>query len=264
MRFYHILSIRNSSLLHINNIGCSDNPSNNRFGPGKRDIWLIHYVTKGKGYFNENPVVAGQGFLINRGQLEKYYPDTQAPWEFLWVTSDDDRMKMLFEKYPIDPKTQIFNYNHISVIKNAMAYIKSHHQTILTDEEILEMFLHIFNQHHHAVEKRTSNADIYLNFSVQYIKNHIHAEIKINDLANTIGISSTYLLEIFKNKLGVSPKQYLNNLRLTTAKKMLSETDMSVTQIARSVGYDDVLTFSRFFKSHEKQAPSTYRNIQKN
>lgn len=260
MEFSHIMSKGSTPmLLNINNIGCSADPENNRFGPGKRDIWLIHYVTKGKGYFNGNPVKAGQGFLIYRGQTEVYYPDETNPWEFLWITFDDDNAKSFFDAYNIDKKTQIFDYDFIFVINNIMHYIRANHNKILSCEEILEIFLHIFNYHTNIDTEKTSHADRYVNFSVNYIKNHLHNRLKIKEIADIVGVSSTYLLCIFKDKLGVSPKQYISNLKLHTAKKFLTESNLSITEISNSVGFNDVLVFSRFFSSKEGVAPTEYR-----
>ena len=201
---------------------------------------------------------AGEGFLINRGQKEIYFPDKDDPWEFLWITSNDDTMRSFFEKYPINPDTQIFNYKHISTIENIMSYIQSHHNEILSSEQILEMFLHIFNSHI-ITKERVTNADEYYAFAIQYIDTRLHTPIKIKALADAIGISTTYLLELFKERIGISPKQYINRQRINMSKIMLRTTEFSITEIARSVGYDDVLSFSRFFSKEAHISPSDYR-----
>jgi transcriptional regulator GlxA family with amidase domain len=63
-----------------------------------------------------------------------------------------------------------------------------------------------------------------------------------------------------KEKLGVSPKQYIDEVRIDKAKRLLKETSLSITQIASSVGFPDVLSFSKFFSSKAKQSPTHYRN----
>lgn len=261
MDFQHITSVGRVPAVQISNIGCSADPKNNRFGPGKRDIWLIHYVTEGKGFFNGQPVTAGQGFLIYRGQSEYYYPDERNPWEFLWITLDDDNAKVFFEQYNIDKKTQIFNYDYVFFIKNIMHYIRNNNKRNLRPEEMLEIFLRIFNHQNKVDVKADSNADEYMNFALSYIRTHLHTQIKIREIADRIGISSTYLLCIFKNKLGVSPKQYISNLKLHISKKFLKESSLSITEISNSVGFCDVLTFSRFFSSKEGISPTGYRRL---
>ena len=79
MGLYHILSNSGTKLLALDNIGYSTDTTINRFGPGRRNLYLIHYVVEGKGVFNGSHLKAGQGFLIRPGQLENYYPDSEHP-----------------------------------------------------------------------------------------------------------------------------------------------------------------------------------------
>ena len=256
---YHVVAEANLPVLRVSNVGWSADPQNNRFGPGKRNIWLIHYVTRGRGYFNGNPVSAGQGFLIYRGQTECYYPDNENPWEFLWITLDDDNAKLFFEQYDVIGSTQIFNYDFPHIIKNIMHFISQNHQRILKNEEILELFLHIFNHHKRLGGEVKANEEKYVSFAVNYIKTHLHTRLRVCELASILGISQSYLLSIFRESLGVSPKQYISELKLHTAKKLLSETRLSITEISNSVGFDDVLSFSRFFSREVGMSPTSYR-----
>ena len=140
-----------------------------------------------------------------------------------------------------------------------MQYLRANHQRIMTCEEILEIFLHIFNHHDKRSGVKNSNADRWIDFSVNYINTHLHTQIKIKEIADLVGVSSTYLLHIFKIKFGLSPKQYISRLKLHTAKKLLTETSLSITEVSNSVGFQDVLTFSRFFSSKEGISPTGYR-----
>ncbi len=260
----HVFCIEQGPLPRINNIGCSADPANNRFGPGTRNIYLIHYVFGGKGYYNGHPVVSGQGFLIHQGQLEEYHPDKNDPWEFLWVTSDDAVIGRLFGQYNADPKILIFDYGDTSVVKSMARFIRNNHNRMMTAPEILECFLRIFNSHIHSAESSLSNADMYFTFSVNYIKSNFHRPLAVKELLAALGISYTYLLKIFKERTGLSPKGYISELRMLHAKKLLNETNATVTQIANSVGYADVMTFSRFFTSREKLSPTQYRACARN
>lgn len=87
---------------------------------------------------------------------------------------------------------------------------------------------------------------------VNYINNEYHREIKLNDLAEMIYLSPVYFCSIFKEKYGVSPIQYLQNIRLEKAKKLLCNTNESITKIAEKVGFQSVHYFSRFFKKPRK------------
>ena len=61
---YEIFSDGSASLLKLNSMGVSGDVNVTKFGPARRDLYIIHYVTKGKGYYNGNEVNEGEGFLI--------------------------------------------------------------------------------------------------------------------------------------------------------------------------------------------------------
>ncbi len=97
MGLYHIISNAGTNLPALDNIGYSTDSKINRFGPGRRNLYLIHYVVEGEGFFNGNHLKADQGFLIKPGQLEYYYPSSEHPWTNLWITSRDPAMEELFD-----------------------------------------------------------------------------------------------------------------------------------------------------------------------
>ena len=94
---------------------------------------------------------------------------------------------------------------------------------------------------------------------MQYIHLNYQSAITVGELTELLGISQPYLFRIFKSVTGKSPKAYLGDYRLLQAKKLLTETDLSITEVAASVGYSDVLAFSKFFRSRQGISPQHYR-----
>ena len=81
----------------------------------------------------------------------------------------------------------------------------------------------------------------------------------MTSVADALGISDRYLYNLFIRHEGISPKQYINDLRIRSAKALLRDTEYSVTEIGESVGFGDVLTFSRFFSKFAGISPTAYR-----
>lgn len=254
--FFHIISTEDSKLLKIENIGFSGDPKNNRFGPGKRNLYLIHYVFSGKGYFNGNCVNSGQGFLIRPNTYEYYYPDAKDPWKFLWFTSTDPAMEEIFAHLNAAEKSQIFNYDYISVVRSLTKQIKQNHNKNYCASKILEIFLNLFNQH--KLIAKNKNADIYFQYAENYIKANAHRTVRVSELVGILGITQPYLYKIFERNCGLSPKQYIDNYKVNIAKKMLSESSVTVSEIGRSLGFEDPLVFSRFFKRNVGISPSKF------
>jgi transcriptional regulator GlxA family with amidase domain len=90
---------------------------------------------------------------------------------------------------------------------------------------------------------------------------HAHPERKwtVNDLASSASVSRSLLDERFRRVLGRPPIRYLTDWRLHLARGLLANTQLTVAQIARRVGYDSVEAFSRAFKRAYGRAPSASR-----
>ena len=261
---YQIFSSSDSEILSINSMGYSKNPEIARFGPGRRNQYIIHYVISGKGFFNSQPVAAGQGFLITPGMNEHYYPDRREPWAFLWIISEDSRMKSFFEGYGSNPKTNIFEYSNIQVINSIRDYIITNNNSICTAAEMLEIFLHIFNRQYkgglnnirQACEKAS---DMYFNFAAGYIKSNLSRPLSVGEITEILGITQPYLYNIFTEKCGISPKRYISTCKFNEAKRLLTETALKTYEISNSIGYENVLDFYKFFKKMSGYTPARYR-----
>ena len=257
---YQLISSDYIKVPQIISIGYSADPLVTRYGPAKRNQFIIHYVISGKGYFNGSIVLAGEGFIITPGAYEEYYPDKDDPWEFIWVISEDPSMQTILNYHRSDSQTQIFKFYDLPQLKLIADKLIAIKRSMTPNLNIAEMFLHIFNN---CIVKtptqNISNERVYLEYSINYIKSNTNNPISVTSLCSNLGISQPYLYKIFIKNLGVSPKQYITNFKLTQAKQMLCETDLSISQIAISLGFCDVLTFSKFFKQKTGISPTAFR-----
>ena len=95
---------------------------------------------------------------------------------------------------------------------------------------------------------------------VDYLDRHYNEKISLDQIAQNMYLSPFYISRIFKNEVGDTPINYLINLRMEKARKLLLEKqDCSIQEIAQCVGYDDAYHFSKLFKKHYGNSPSQYR-----
>ncbi len=93
-----------------------------------------------------------------------------------------------------------------------------------------------------------------------YINNNIgNSELSNESIAKEMGISEVYLRKLFKEKLNITPKQYILLMRLEQAKQSLSQTGESITDIAEKCGFSNVYHFCRMFKERTGYTPLNYR-----
>ncbi|MEC0090025.1 helix-turn-helix domain-containing protein [Paenibacillus macquariensis] len=91
------------------------------------------------------------------------------------------------------------------------------------------------------------------------MRDRIDQRIDYNELAEAFALNSRYISQIFKLNTGYSLKESITRLRLERAVTLLTETPLSVSEIADTLGFTDIYHFSKLFKVHNNVAPSAYR-----
>lgn len=95
---------------------------------------------------------------------------------------------------------------------------------------------------------------------VQYIaREYANSELTVQTVAHEVGVLPAKITGILQEKRNCSYKQYLNAIRLEEAKRLLLETDRTITEIAYKVGYRSVTHFNRIFKETMGESPSSFR-----
>ena len=87
-------------------------------------------------------------------------------------------------------------------------------------------------------------------------------EISIGEIAARLQVARSTLFRQFQKKYAISPMQYLTNLRLEQAKKILLQTRLSVKEIAAAVGFRGAHFFCRIFNGYVGRAPGAWRRAQ--
>lgn len=99
---------------------------------------------------------------------------------------------------------------------------------------------------------------------IAYLNKNYNFDVRNETLAELCHISKSRFLALFKRYTGTSPQAYIAQLRIETARHILKHTDLSVKEVAETVGYSDPLYFSRVFKKHTGISPKSYKLASKN
>lgn len=95
----------------------------------------------------------------------------------------------------------------------------------------------------------------------QYVIEHFPEQISLEDVADSVFLSPSYFSVVFKQEAGVTFGDYLAEVRIKAAKRYLAETNHTVVEVSRMVGYTDPKYFSRIFKKAVGLKPKEYRQI---
>ena len=107
------------------------------------------------------------------------------------------------------------------------------------------------------LEIKTTNNTI-LNKAITFMDRNFEHNITIEDLSKITNLSKNYFISYFKKEMNLSPMQYLNNIRLENAKKMLRANKLSITTISAQCGFNSPSYFAKIFKNRFHISPKDY------
>ena len=96
-----------------------------------------------------------------------------------------------------------------------------------------------------------------------YVGEHYAASISREEISAALKVSPNYLSRVFWRDTGMTPWQYLNHYRVVQAQKLLLSSELSVTEVAQHVGFNDPAYFVRVFHKETGKAPLQYRKSAK-
>lgn len=97
--------------------------------------------------------------------------------------------------------------------------------------------------------------------AAEYLATHPHEPFDLARLAAHCGLSASRLSHLFKAELGTTPQRYSEDVRLTIARQLVTQTTLPIGAIAAEVGFTDPLYFSRRFRQKHQQPPSALRSV---
>lgn len=92
-----------------------------------------------------------------------------------------------------------------------------------------------------------------------YVEQNFHRPISIQEIADEVGFSQSHFMRYFKQLVGITWVDYLNNYRLEKSVNLLHQTDKNILSIALDCGFGNLSYFNRLFKRKYDKTPSQYR-----
>ena len=127
------------------------------------------------------------------------------------------------------------------------------HENLLLQQILCELLTILF-------EKETSSNPLRIRQVLEYIHENLYREITLEELYSQSGLQKTAFIQLFRQVTGTTPLQYIIRQRLENARELLTESNLSVSQIAEQCGFSDPFYFSRCFSKHYGHSPREYRS----
>lgn len=253
--------------------GSMDCKPGHEHGPALRDHYLIHYIHHGKGIFETEGkthfLSKHNGFLVSPGVRFYYMADEEEPWQYSWVAFKGERVEHFLQSAGLSRQNPVFRYDLDEQLTDCLTQINitkknssAGVQVKLTGLIYIFLSLLISSAQREVTLSRPAGAnkkELYVDQALDFIYKNYSRNIKIQDIARHLNIDRRYLSSLFNRQLGSTPHDMLIHFRMRKACELMTDRSLSVSDIARSVGYGDPLQFSKIFKKHQNMSPTKFR-----
>lgn len=234
---------------------------------------IFQYTLSGNGIYEINGISytlqEGTAFIAQIPSCHSYYlPTNNEKWEFMFFTLYGDYVskewKMLQEMFgcvfTLKKDSDIIQYLSDTYLQATNNEINDGYQTSCIAYEFL-MKLTQSLAYPVANELTLNNK---LDESIIFIKNNLHNNLNLDDIAQSIQMSKYHYIHTFTKYKGISPWNYVTKLRIEHSIKLLLTTKESLEVISTQVGYSNANYFNKVFCKYVGLAPGKLRKVYHN
>ncbi|MBK1875442.1 helix-turn-helix domain-containing protein [Pelagicoccus mobilis] len=230
--------------------------------------YQVIYITRGEGSFwsqvsGEQAIKAGSLFLLFPGVRHRYQPNPQTGWDEHWIGFIGDHAERLMNEFfnPQEPVIQVGMNSDLRALFATICDLTEHEGfgfrriiaakaiEILARVQTLSQGESLRSPHNEKMIRQTCCL----------LNDALRQKFDFNAHATENGMSYTSFRRLFKQHTGLSPNQYLLELRIRKAQSLLTNTTLSVQRISEETGFESSFYFSRFFKQRMGLSPLNYR-----
>ncbi|RCX22490.1 helix-turn-helix protein [Fontibacillus phaseoli] len=258
--------------LHVLFAGESQTQADHRLGPKVYDYFLLHFVEQGKGSFRTEfahyDLSQGDCFLIQPDQLVSYASDNAEPWRYRWIAFTGAKAHDLIQRAGFTPQLPVFRPGDDSRVPGLLEAVLQAFRSKKPSSHLASLgCLHLIMAEaedtlvrEFAFPAGETGVQRIVKQMIHYMSSQYAHPMSIEQMCSSLGYNRAYLSRIFKKETGHTPVTYLLKLRIDKSRQLLRERpELSIEQIAASVGLADALYFSRQFRRFHGESPSEYR-----
>lgn len=231
----------------------------------------LFYVVDGKGEFNiqgQRFPVKPNDFVIINPQVE--HTELSSPDEPLEYIVLGIRGLSFSNLTPVSEGGHPFSFFNLrDEQKDILRYLNAMVQEATSQQMSYELVCHnlleillikiLRHQHFDLEVGKQSKATKDISFIKHYLETYYHESIQLEDLASMTHLSRFYISHSFKKEIGMSPMEYLIDIRIKESKILLRTTNYSISQVADIVGFTTPTYFSKQFRKSTGISPTDYR-----
>ncbi len=259
-----------SSTFDIQMCGTSYCDGTYRINRPNSTIYCIEYICKGKGYVQLDDIcfTASQGdiYILPQRMSHYYYSDDKDPWEKKWFNISGSFVESTIRAYGLGDLYHVKNLDLRILFEEFICHADAARNNSLAPIN-LDLCAIDFLKIVQAIASAPELQEKYLpTNSLQQLKYRLDTltdfTIPFSTIINDFFYTKSHLIRSFKLEYGMTPYHYLLERKVSTAKQLLKNTAMSITEIAHQLGFGNCHYFSAFFSQRVGMSPSEYRHAQ--
>lgn len=226
-------------------------------------VCCIEYILRGCGNVLVNGVQfraqAGDTYFLPQGANQSYSSDKKEPWEKLWVNLSGSFVEELIQMYHLEGHYHFPMLDTSDLLQKILHHARNA-QSSGGAEKCIGLVNQLFFRMSHAVHGREEPALTPVQRMLSYIELHETESICLEQLAEVCQKSPSQAQRLFRAQMGQSIYHYVLDRKIALAKQLLTETGMTVREIANYLAFQDELYFSGLFRRKVGCSPTQYRN----
>ncbi len=235
------------------------------------DEYQLLYITRGNGTFTSNgskqiTLKEGNMFLLFPGEWHNYKPLKKTGWDEYWIGFKGVNMDKRYEHGFFNKQKPVFNVGMnqdiVHLYKQAITIART--QRAGFQQMLAGIVNHLLGLAY-SLDKHLSFEELNVTNSINKAKiiilENFHKKISPEEIAQQVNMSYSWFRRIFKEYTGFAPHQYILELKIQKGKELLTNTDLSVKEIAYDVSFDNPDHFCVCFKKNTGMTPGNYRNF---
>lgn len=229
-----------------------------------KDSYLLLYTKDGEGFVTQGArtvtVGRGQALLMDCRTPQSYGTSPSSDrWHHLWAHVEGRGVEATARRLGL-PKLVPLSVSSSRMEPHFDIIFERLEREGIENEELVGLAVHGLMTSLLIASVRGEKPETHpIVLAQNFIAAHYAEPIAVEDIARAATVSGSYLTRVFRKELGTSPHDYLVRYRITRAKQLLVETDLSVGEIARQVGFKTESNFSYRFSKLCGTSPRGYR-----
>ncbi len=219
---------------------------------------VFEYVLEGEGEVLVDgvwyKVCADQIYILRQHEGHRYRANPSNPWKKLWINYVADYISPLLDAYGI--KSGVYSSERAKAyFERALEFAEGGALSANFSYNVADCVHRIINAV--ALDKNDDGSDEYR--IREAINSYVYEKLNLDELSARLHMSKSNVIRIFKKEYGTTPYEYLISLKISTAKILLKDTQMTVREIAEKLCFSDEHYFSNIFFARVGVRPSDYR-----